>query len=217
MEPQEITVVSTNDSDRRLALAKFAEQKDMALQRERSKSKSPGRRKTHGGDTDGETPPVPSSDDDRKSSSSHRSHRSAAIPPPLPPPPPTAVPQASTTKKPPAKIKIRRPHTSAGPRDKSNLPYNISAKGDPSGQVTRPRTGVAHQETRGTMATGFGVTRGVDIGNGRTGGNEDVVRAWEEELARIENVSRRSSARMLAFFGWRRRGHRSKEVTAGAG
>ena len=30
---------------------------------------------------------------------------------------------------------------------------------------------------------------------------EDLIRAWEEELARIETVSRRSSAGMLAFFG----------------
>lgn len=54
---------------------------------------------------------------------------------------------------------------------------------------------------------------------------EDLVRAWEEELARIENASRRSSAGMLAFFGGAGRklrgrlgaGPREGKVGVGAG
>ena len=71
------------------------------------------------------------------------------------------------------------------------------------------------------MATGFGVTRGVEIG-GRNGGNEDLVRAWEEELVRIENVARRSSASIWSFFKFGRNSNRHERtrgrgVTAGAG
>lgn len=289
--------MSTNDSDRRLALAKFAEQKDLAAQRdrERSKSKSPGRRHTrsaHGrtgtetaSGTDSETPHVPSSDDDRKSSSSQsqKSKRSSSvmaipippIPPSLPPPvpprtptkprtpttpthksshahlhstyhhhqhagavapplPPPPTPQASLSlfetisssgKKLSLKAKTRRPHTSAGPRDKSNLPYSITIGGkpDPSGQITRPGTGHGHavplthhhQETTATTkGTVFGITRGVDLSVSGSGkGKEELVKDWEEELVKIENRSRRSSASMLAFFGWRRK-HKSKEVAA---
>ncbi|TCD59757.1 hypothetical protein EIP91_011573, partial [Steccherinum ochraceum] len=51
LEPRELTVVSTNDSDRRLALAKFAEQKD---ERSKSKSKSPRRRRARESDGEGE-------------------------------------------------------------------------------------------------------------------------------------------------------------------
>lgn len=54
---------------------------------------------------------------------------------------------------------------------------------------------------------------------------EDLIRAWEEELARIENASRRSSAGMLAFFGGAGRklrgrlgtGPREGKVGVGAG
>lgn len=49
---------------------------------------------------------------------------------------------------------------------------------------------------------------------------EDLVRAWEEELARIENASRRSSAGMLSFFGGagkKLRGRLGREGKVGAG
>lgn len=47
-------------------------------------------------------------------------------------------------------------------------------------------------EPEGPKSAGLGLQLGLEV---------DDVRAWEEELARIEQQSRRSSAGMFALFG----------------
>ncbi|THH33994.1 hypothetical protein EUX98_g351 [Antrodiella citrinella] len=91
LEPRELTVVSTNDSERRLALSKFGEQKE-ASERSKSKSKSPGRRRQRESDGEGERererePSGGEDSGDRRRSPTHsrtHRHRSHHLPPPIP-------------------------------------------------------------------------------------------------------------------------------------
>lgn len=88
---RELLIVSTNDAERQLALAKYNERHDQIVDKTlRSKSKSPRRMRPHRDD----------------------------------PTPPTQVPPLPSTSAgfqlpKPKSISSRRPHTSAGPRDKS--------------------------------------------------------------------------------------------------
>jgi hypothetical protein len=133
---------------------------------------------------------------------------------------------------------MRRPHTSAGPRDKSyGLGNGYAAQVQPDDDERHkslllspePETTVAARgfskntgafgqkwlvsPRLGTSASG-GSASGHDAkvrevvnrkGKGRDVMNGMEVRAWEEELQRIESESRRSTASMFGFAFKRKR------------
>ncbi|CAL1704204.1 unnamed protein product [Somion occarium] len=243
LEPREITVVSTNDSDRRLALAKFAEQKETVLaMREKSRdrerennSKTPstvstGEKRSQESYVLVEDNTNSSSTESQPGKSPRKSHHDRPRLDAHSTPNPTSSSSASS---PSSRKSTRRPHTSAGPRDKSNLPYtsppdSATSHSHRSGGQTRsggggrPGTGISVNEVqvpRSSVSSNRGVGGGgvVDVNGGGAvgvgvGGNkEDAIKAWEEELARIENASRRSTADMLAFFGMGKRRRKEKE------
>ncbi|OSD02885.1 hypothetical protein PYCCODRAFT_1467563 [Trametes coccinea BRFM310] len=255
LEPTELTVVSTNEAERRSAMEKWAEQKEGAL---RSKSKSPWRRRGDEGGADG---PPPSS----ATSSTHGKSSGYGLP--SPPQTPAHSPEGSdgrklssangSSSKPPRKKASRRPHTSAGPRDKSNFAYSapaemMSLRSEPDHDQTASRHSASSSSTshghshvgKRLRESGLGESMlyAVDIVKGKSRAREgekrardetksheerererqrervkntglglqlglerEQVRAWEEELARIELQSRRSSAGMLGLWGTSRR------------
>ena len=178
-------VVSTNQSERQVASAK-SKSKAGSL---RSKSKSPNRKHASG-----LNPP-----------NSQSAPSAPAIPKPTKSfPPPVCRPRTKP---------LRRPHTSAGPRDASNLPFRsefeLKERSTGPGDCTFPPTSLFSKKT----ASARPVSRDPHMpAKTRTiihhdGNNHivfqpislDHVRDWEEELARIELRSRRSSAGMLGF------------------
>ncbi|KAF8631440.1 hypothetical protein AX17_005117 [Amanita inopinata Kibby_2008] len=199
---KELLVVSTNETERQLAISKFTQSAKLGTIR--SKSKSPRwSRKEREGILPSPHPSSPSS----HSENVHKSHSSGA--------------RTST-------LKLRRPHTSAGPRDKTNnitgnshtLSRNhpgAEAAEDPLGHALwKRRTDVdAHSETsdfawepdhnleQSTLASAPSENSTI-ISGGYTDTESDDVREWEEELARIEMRSRRSSD-LLGFSGKRKR------------
>ncbi|KAI0637168.1 hypothetical protein C8Q77DRAFT_1155025 [Trametes polyzona] len=246
LEPREVTVVPTNEADRRAAMEKWAEQKESAL---RSKSKSPWRRRGDEASVGG------------TSSTSHgkQSGHDHAHGLPSPPQTPahssegTSSAHASGSSK-PRKKTSRRPHTSAGPRDKSNFAYSAPAemggmRSDPDQDTIASRASGSSSSTslgqgvgRRLKETGLGESMlyAMEMVKGKARAREgekrardeestsrdererrerlkntglgkqlvlerDQVRAWEEELARIEQQSRRSSAGMLGSWGLSRR------------
>ncbi|KAJ7470583.1 hypothetical protein FB451DRAFT_1254184 [Mycena latifolia] len=211
LEEKELLVVSTNEAERQLALSKYndalySSYSDGA----RSKSKSPRRSRRLRDDA----PPLPSSASRAEHShraSSSSSHYSSASP--------------STP--------LRRPHTSAGLRDKSRTGGSISGreaedKEPQAGDIFRRRRG-PRPDTGGDaeIATSRSISKGyfdaplavataaLDSGGSASStslstsnssadsNTSDEVREWEEELARIEMRSRRSSD--LVGFSTRRR------------
>ncbi|KAH9946274.1 uncharacterized protein BXZ73DRAFT_95777 [Epithele typhae] len=232
LEPQEVTVVSTNASERRIAMEKWAEQKELA---QRSKSKSPWRKR---GEEDGETTGA------------------AADAHGLPSPPQTPAQTSSSSSGhrmadgKPRKKMPRRPHTSAGPRDKSHFTFTHSAASESeppeltSSTDSRSSASSSHDRPSGWRAreSGLGESmlgavekvrrkargtegegkRGRESGDGdddrarkdrlkttglglQLGLEVDEMRAWEAELARIEVQSRRSSIGMFGMFSVTRR------------
>ncbi|KAI1787911.1 hypothetical protein LXA43DRAFT_975083 [Ganoderma leucocontextum] len=251
LEPREITVVPTGDADRRVAMEKWAEQKELSL---RSKSKSPWRRRgedisasadaaksnSHGLPSPPQTPAQSSEGGDHRKSMYSANER-----------------DRKARKKTP-----RRPHTSAGPSDKSSLSFSVNP---PFALGRRPDRdqgeSVSHTASRDSGSSsqsqssankrfkesglGESMLFAVDKVRGKSralrddgkrereaedDGREDVrerrekvkakasslglrvepppmdeVRAWEEELARIEVQSRRSSSGMLGLFGLSRK------------
>ncbi|KIM49441.1 hypothetical protein M413DRAFT_438626 [Hebeloma cylindrosporum] len=232
---QELLIVSTNEAERQLALAKYNEMQDAMIVNpsSRSKSKSPRRSRPEREDP---IPPSPGvSDLANATSSSYRS-----------------------------KSRSRRPHTSAGPRDKpvnfaggayerprgqdgeaSGHANGSEGNGEGSSNSTgaaakRRSDGVIMRSTRpdrngliggGKNSMSFWSTvhsngvspprvKGVPSGNSTSttassssvsssshGGESDKsdhMKEWEEELARIEMRSRRSSD-LLGFSGKRKR------------
>ncbi|RDX48331.1 hypothetical protein OH76DRAFT_1352532 [Lentinus brumalis] len=240
LEPKEVTIVPTNEADRRVAMEKWSEQKELA---QRSKSKSPWRRRGEDGTSadvahaqaSGHGLPSPPQTPAQTSEGEHRK-----------------TPSASTGSK-PRKKAPRRPHTSAGPRDKSNFTFAAAAdtgsrfdpdQSDPmSSQESRSsvRSSHSHGSSKGKFresGLGESMLNAVDKvrgksrareGDGKRGREpveddqerrerpktaglglqlalEDAqIRAWEEELARIELQSRRSSAGMLGLLGMTRK------------
>ena len=202
---QPLTVISTNASERQLAITKYNASQAASSSRSSSKSKSPHRTAPPS--------PVPS------------------VPPLESMPVPHSAPSGGDRraregdegekqregKRQRESRAPKRPHTSAGPRDR--------AKGGGGGMlgaggvgVWRPGTaaagGLASKEGLGG---GLGIGAVVGIGGVHTvrintvtgvttthaqasGGaaSPDHVRAWEEELARIEAQSRRSSIGILS-------------------
>lgn len=131
--------------------------------------------------------------------------------------------------------KMRRPHTSAGPSDKSNIalgmgegvrmvPVPASSRWEQEREQEKHREWDGARVHRNSRESGLGESIASVAGQGqnrererarekekekerqakmreRTPVGHDQVRAWEEELARIEVQSRRSSAHMLGSWG----------------
>ncbi|THU99341.1 hypothetical protein K435DRAFT_837698 [Dendrothele bispora CBS 962.96] len=223
LEEEEITVVSTNSSERRLALSRSHE----SLVETRSKSKSPRRSRRDRENTTPE-PPLPAS--------------AAQLDHPNSPSSPSPSHYSNIPSK--GKSVSRRPHTSAGPRDKSSLSFLSSSRNAPyvrthdlsssssshqrSSPVQvddntpyrrkmRPGTASTIQLTKsnamGHVFSPVSTITSTDSGSsGRrstmtssttSASAEDSVREWEEELARIETKSRRLSD--LLGFGIKRK------------
>ncbi|KII89040.1 hypothetical protein PLICRDRAFT_160086 [Plicaturopsis crispa FD-325 SS-3] len=232
---EEITVVSTNDAERQLALSKYNEMQ--YSNRSRSKSKSPRRTRR---ERDSELDELPS--------------------PPLSPPPGVSISSrpATATTKPSSSTRApthvynlssplpdanrrrsnsatKRPHTSAGPRDKSSQlvgfghgrgedgynsrlimaarPDTAAIKGGPSSGSGSNANPAAFGQ-KWLVAPSLGVSPSASVSSTSRSSvdahaqgwgkeislpsavDQGTMRAWEEELARIEVQSRRSTVDM---------------------
>jgi hypothetical protein len=182
---REVTVASTSQSERQLASAKFKDKTGPL----KPKSRSPHRNSA--------------------SASTLPTSQFGVSPPTIQKPSKSSPPTVgrSRTKSP------RRPHTSAGPRDTSNLPFPSELElkeriNHPPDRIffsasplpkkrSPPRLVLQDSHTPAKTCTVIH----------HDGSNHlifqpislDHVRDWEEELARIELRSRRSSADMLGF------------------
>ncbi|KAK0503107.1 hypothetical protein EDD18DRAFT_1136397 [Armillaria luteobubalina] len=205
LEERELFVVSTNDTERQLALANYE-----SLQQEnlRSKSKSPRRsRRTHDDLPGTPVPRPPSERSDGHAVSSGSSRQ----------------PASHSAK---GKAPIRRPHTSAGPRDmlakfsvsrpperepvpsldvfkriKYHRPGTMdSGSRNGSQYLYAPRMSVAPSGS----STSSGTSSMTSITSSTSSCRSlEEVREWEQELARIELQSRRSSD--LIGFAYKRK------------
>lgn len=215
LQEREILVVSTNESERRLALSKY--NNNNSDHNSRSKSKSPRRSRPR----EEEIPPeVPSS---ASASRAEHTHKASSVSSQYP----TGVKAKSVS---------RRPHTSAGPRDKTHnftMPRSgvqsqvvmageddehqgamfrrwKTARAEPAasdssknvlGYFFPPRIAVRPSESSSsTSITASMSTSSVSDSSQ----DSDDVREWEAELAQIEVRSRRSSD-MLGFFTKKKR------------
>lgn len=231
LEEKELTIVSTNEPERQLALSKYNDMLFAKSEATRSKSKSPRRTKRD---------------------------RDSALPSPAPSPPSRTdhTSSAPGSSKPKSSSSSRRPHTSAGPRDKAFTfagarmdnpahprPQAASVKLGPDSEDdsfkkrradarSRPETGNPTETKSGGFAYFFSSPRiattqsggsatsttasSSSISSSSHGGEEsDEVKAWEEELAKIEMRSRRSSD-MLGFAGKRKRSAGAPRVVVAA-
>lgn len=239
LEPKELTIVPTNEADRRVAMDKWTEQKELS---QRSKSKSPWRRRGEDGPNaeDAHGKPnghgLPSPPQTPAHSSENGEHRKAS----------------SNSSNKPRKKAPRRPHTSAGPSDKANFTFGAIADATlpsepdpPTSSRSSANSSHSHSSSKGksresglgesmmnamdkvrgkSRARGGDGKRGRDVADlGREDEQErrqsmktaglglnlelevDEVRAWEAELERIEQQSRRSSASMLGLLGMTRK------------
>ncbi|TRM61767.1 hypothetical protein BD626DRAFT_548921 [Schizophyllum amplum] len=185
LAPQELLIVSTNQSERQLAITKYNEILAASSERSRSKSKSP------------------------------RRTRNPQLPSPIPPTPtaPIAIPTPNDRR---ASRKVpRRPHTSSGTRETPAFTYSADPKPKHASINLGPGAvytyGEAHSPNAyiapklAAVSTSSGSTMSAFSSSSRSSASEDErlraykvaddakVRAWEEELARIEVQSRRSS------------------------
>lgn len=183
---KELLIVSTSEAERQQAASKYAEHS--------SKTSLPRRsRKTHEG----------------VSPSRHTGNAAAPVSQPAP-----SIP------------KLRRPHTSAGPWDKAGdfsgtsytLPrsfFRPEARGAPPCPIWKRRKDVhsVQKLTNDSTSSKLALLRSRISVNSTCSSNfdadSDAVREWEEELARIEMRSRRSSE--LIGFPWKRR--RSEQIS----
>lgn len=182
---KELLVVSTSEAERRQAASKYA---------------------------------VPSG----KSSSPRRSRRAHEV---VSPSRHTGNAPAPVSQPAPNIPKVRRPHTSAGPWDKagdfSDTSYTLprsffrEARGGPPSPIWKRRKDVhsVQKLTNDSTSSKLALLRSRISVNSTCSSNfdadSDAVREWEEELARIEMRSRRSSE--LIGFPWKRR--RSEQIS----
>ncbi|KAJ7090048.1 hypothetical protein C8R43DRAFT_1050472 [Mycena crocata] len=196
LEEKELLVVSTNEAERQLALSKYNDA--VYSNGGRSKSKSPRRTRRLNDDA----PPLPAS-----ASHAEHSHRVSSS-------------SSASSPKPP-----RRPHTSAGPRDKSRTGGSVSGRETESKETEvgglfrrrrgpRPDTGgdaeiaASHSVGKGYFNAPLTVTTAAADSGGSASSTSlstssssvdsnpsDEVREWEEELARIEMRSRLATKR----------------------
>ncbi|KAJ8078588.1 hypothetical protein PM082_012871 [Marasmius tenuissimus] len=230
LDEEELHIMSTNDSERRIAEAKY---RDYTSSSERSRSKSKSPRHSRRERENAPELPVPSSSAGDRSS---------------------CHPSPSNTVSPTKNRAPRRPHTSAGPRDK---PFSSTRIDSPYGRTLdssrqnipdqeaespyrrklRPGTATSPEITK-SSASGFVYSPRVSVnvnvnvvGTRKNTGSTFIsnasdattpstksissgvsmsirdsanIREWEEELARIETQSRRSSD-LLGFSLKRKR------------
>lgn len=232
LDDQEIIVVSTNEAQRQLALSRYSAVRQ-------SKSRSPKRSKRERPNTNTQLPSPP-----------HSPPAVAEVPEKAPVPPkggheheishghaqklPSPQPKSKYELK-----SMRRPHTSAGPRD---TPHGYDSRGynplhDHSNRhpvPLRPETAYSGPATNGRSTRGAFNQKWVEaprLGHSSSSASSEgarlatpdsfavraegsllfekvgqvEMRAWEEELARIELVSRRSTADMMDFVSQRRK------------
>ena len=185
MAEREVIVVSTNQSERQVASVKS---KDKASSL-RSKSRSPHRKHTS-------VPNPPGSQSGASAPAIQRATKSSPLP--------AGRPRMKSS---------RRPHTSAGPRDTSNLPFRsefeLHERSTDLDDRIFPPTNLLPKKPRSArpvLRDSYTPTKTYTVVH-HDGNNHiifqpislDHVRDWEEELARIELRSRRSSADMLGF------------------
>ena len=231
LREQELLIVSTSESERQLALSKYNEliNNHTPGQLARSKSRSPRRPRR-----DPELPDRSLPSSSQKGSGKYKSERNIT----------GSVADDNDTSRPGgSKVAPRRPHTSAGPRDKlfarrpngaygqerdlsgssthvsaskdMNRPGTSQSQGEVkrrSGVVSRgysffsssPRIGTAASAGTSSSASASGsltastsrsTTSSLSSSHGKEG---DCMREWEDELAKIEIRSRKSSD-MLGF------------------
>ncbi|KAF9246476.1 hypothetical protein BU15DRAFT_70561 [Melanogaster broomeanus] len=234
LEDRELTIVSTNDSQRQLALSRHSEWVNASSSR--PKSKSPWRSKRDSPTEQlpspprsppqppaSEVPPPPVTRQDNHVTSGH-THKMSTLSSPYP--------GSGSHKSKPS----RRPHTSAGPRDRPGG-FDTTAYEPPRNQGNRLpiplRPETAHQTRpvnpprrsrsfflqKWVEAPRLGSSSSMSSGGHSTIGessqqsqgglllekvNQVEVQAWEEELARIESASRRNSADMRGFASQRK-------------
>lgn len=229
LEERELLLIATNESERKLAIAKYND----ANARSKSKSKSPRRSK----------PP--------RSPLSESPENQLPSPSPIPPVPQTAIPRDSlgtfktsrtsaSSSSSNSSHALRRPHTSAGLRDtrshhrhhahhceiEDENPGRFSIKKTTASSTRRPETALSTTPINTKESSlGFGsgtssphsshthspasaypypnvhVRRGsCETAGGATSPSDPrTVQAWEEELKRIERTSHRVSVNMLGF------------------
>jgi len=224
LEDQEIFALSTNESQRQVAFSKYNEQ---LYSNNRSKSKSPRRTRR-----ERDRPPDSPNDASTNPLSSAPPHVQRHLEPSL-----AQNPKFPSTSPYPTKAKVkahRRPHTSAGPRDKSvDLRASDTIRHQNHHLVVPVRAETAISADKAEVRTGFNqkwvllpelgssivsTDSGISIKHEESADHADGVSlfghldqsdvlAWEQELARIESASRRSSADMLGFASRRKQGH----------
>ena len=218
-------VVSTNASERQIALAKYNELLQSSL---RSKSKSPrrSRRDREPLPSPPQSPPGTAQGDHAMNSLGLLTSKSVGHEHSSTSAHPVKKSAASSPYGPKNKKSMRRPHTSAGPRDKSSefqrelIPYERKRPNEehpfndeevrriPNGVVERAKIATTNSLEGKRMSVAPVLTPNAST---PANGNYDAraveivmdphkVRAWEEELLRIEVQSRRSSRDMLGVF-----------------
>ncbi|KAF8844915.1 hypothetical protein BDN67DRAFT_893647 [Paxillus ammoniavirescens] len=238
LEDKELTIVSTNDSQRQLALSRYTEWVNASSGRPKSKSPRRSKRERHTEQLP--SPPrsprlvpiseVPATAPPVTRQHHHvtfhgHAHNVSTVSSPYP--------GRSSHKSKPS----RRPHTSAGPRDRpegfDTIPYEHRRnQGDrlpvplrpETAHLTRPvnppKSSRSFSLQKWIEAPRLGSSSSMSSGGHLTIGersrhlkgslllekaNQVEVKAWEEELARIESASRRSSADMLGFVSQRKK------------
>ena len=227
LDEEELLVVSTNDSERQLAMSKYNQLVNAAVDAYRSKSKSPRRSRR-----DRDALPSPPSSPPAENQGVHLHPKSAM----------QIEPSARPHTKPNSTLKpkkARRPHTSAGPSDSKasefrlvsspyererqrpdeEHPFNpteVTRKGMPlrvavnlepstsdSGSLSSPPSAFTRKRTAApTMSSASSTSQSQTSGDEseRSTLDKKQVHAWEAELARIESASWRSSIDMFGIF-----------------
>ncbi|EJF65635.1 hypothetical protein DICSQDRAFT_96969 [Dichomitus squalens LYAD-421 SS1] len=220
LDAREITVVPTSEADRKVAMERWAEQKELSL---RSKSKSPWRKRGedgsgadskmngHGLPSPPQTPAQSSDGGDHRQSTHSERDR-----------------ERKSRKKVP-----RRPHTSAGPSDKSSFSFATNAAvvlGRSDRDRPEPLSHTSSRDSASSSHSGNSShTRIKDSGLGESMLNADErewrekvkaktsgldlklgapvadVRAWEDILAHVETQSQRNSVGILGVLGMSRK------------
>ncbi|KAJ6455751.1 hypothetical protein C8R45DRAFT_586733 [Mycena sanguinolenta] len=223
LQEQELLIVSTNDAERQLALSKYNDYAEGA----RSKSKSPRRsgRRNEPASQNGEdtiTPPLPASasraeHSHRVSSSTSASlHSSTSSLKPKPP----RRPHTSAGPRRPGSVAASQADTQDSERDPFRRRRGLRPDVDISvdAELTAPRHGKGKGKAHSPIQPLTVTTTPVDSGGSASSTSlstttssssldsnpSDEVREWEQELARIEMRSRRSSD-LVGFANKRRR------------
>ncbi|TFK42948.1 hypothetical protein BDQ12DRAFT_677063 [Crucibulum laeve] len=215
---KELCVVSTNDSERQLAISKYNELSDLLESSGRSKSKSPRRSRIG---RDDNVPPSPAPYPTKNKSSTRRPHTSAG---PRDKPsgfgtsygrsrePEREAGTSSLGDREPASYRKRRiegsstrtrPDTSQSEAKHTNgKPSLTFFSSSSSSAYSSPRMGNAPSgSSTSTTASSSSISSSSQGGESES---DQHMREWEEELARIEMRSRRSSD-LLGFAGKRKR------------